>query len=125
MARSKANYEIKMLKKAMGVKWADVIKQTGLSESYFYTLLKTEMSVEYENIVRDAIMKVHSNEENAEKNYREMYNKTKNGLDLQTKKQMMDDLCKVLEHYQTIKETQTQDRPRFDISKTKKEGEDV
>lgn len=118
MAR-KPNYEIRELKKAMGVKWADVITQTGLSESYFYTLLKTEMSAEYEKIVRDAIMKTYSDAERPEKKFRELFSETKKELDLQTKSQMIEELCAVVEKYQT------QGRERFNISKTKKEGENV
>lgn len=149
------NYEIRELKKAMGVKWADVIKHTGLSESYFYNLLDSEMSGDYERLVREAINKAHSEkvhsekvhsnsdaekpkpEPKPEKIFRDLFNKTKKMLDTETKLQMILELCTVVEKYQAQAQA---NRPRFDISKNRvgksvlvqqiainntKEGEDV
>lgn len=140
------NYEIRELKKAMGVKWADVIKHTGLSESYFYNLLDSEMSGNYEKLVREAIKKAHSEmvhsnfdveKPKPEKIFRDLFNKTKKRLDMETKSQMIEELCAVVEKYQAQAQA---NRPRFDISKNRvgksvlaqqiainntKEGEDV
>ena len=113
-----ANPDIRALKEIFGLSWREIIMHSGLSAGYFYTLIASELTPEYREIITNAIHAAHDakGDESAEKECKRMIGKVAQSLDPESKKAMFDEIRGIIESYQGKK------KARF---KLEEQGDDM